>query len=133
MSAATLSIYDEVIGVKNREVRFTLRLASERISAREIIDRRVREEVAAYNRNRTEHFYGLVQPSDAERLLNGYRMRKQHAIDANEQCEKAIEAFDRNGFLLLVNDRQIESLDEPLILGDHTDVTFIKLVPLVGG
>ena len=133
MSAATLSIYDEVIGVQQREVRFTLRLASERVNAREIIDRRVREEVSAYNRDRTEHFYGLVQPSDAERLLNGYRMKTRHSIDAEEQCARAIEAFGRNGFLLLVNDRQIESLDEPIILGERADVTFIKLVPLVGG
>src|SRR5687767_11892214 len=38
--SAILSIYDEAIGVQAREPRFTLRLASERVTAREIIDRR---------------------------------------------------------------------------------------------
>ena len=37
MAAATVSIYDEVIGGAQREERFILRLASERVSAREII------------------------------------------------------------------------------------------------
>jgi len=131
--SATLSIYDEAIGVHTREPRFTLRLASERVTAREIIDRRVREEVATYNANRPGHFYGLVQPTESERLLNGYRLRHAKLIDADEQCAKAIEAFDRNGFLLLVNDRQVESLDEPLLIGERAEVTFLKLVPLVGG
>ena len=132
MSAATLSIFDEVVGT-GRQERFTLQLASERVTARELIERRVREEVTAYNRNRAEHYFGLVQPSDSERLLNGYRMGAQRVIDADEQCARAIEAFARNGFLLLVDDRQISALDEPIVLRGRAEVTFLKLVPLVGG
>lgn len=132
MSATALSIYDEVAGLE-RQPRFTLYLASERVTAREVIERRVHEEVARYNANRGEHFFGLVQPDDAERLLNGYRMRTPRLIDAEQQCKHALTAFRNHGFMLLVNDRQVESLDEPLILGDRMDVTFLKLVPLVGG
>lgn len=132
MSAAMLSIYDEVAGFE-RQPRFTLHLASERVTARDVIERRVREEVARYNAIRGEHFFGLVQPDDAERLLNGYRMRTPRLINADEQCRHAITAFRNNGFMLLVDNRQVESLDEPLILGDRADVTFLKLVPLVGG
>ena len=132
MSAAMLSIYDEVAGLE-RQPRFTIHLASERVTARELIERRVREEVARYNATLGEEFFGLVQPDDAERLLNGYRMRTPRRISADEQCKHALSAFRNHGFLLLVNDRQVESLDEPLILGDRTDLTFLKLVPLVGG
>lgn len=132
MSAATLSIYDEVAGLE-RQPRFTLQLVSQRVTARELIERRVREEVARYNANRGEHFYGLVQPDDAERLLNGYRMRTPRRIDAEQQCRHAISAFRNHGFMLLVGDLQIAALDEPLILGERVDVTFLKLVPLVGG
>jgi hypothetical protein len=131
--SAVLSIYDEVIGVQPREPRFTLTLVSERVTAREIISRRVREEVDAHNATMPEHFRGLVQPADAEVLLNSYRMRGPRQIDAERQCQKALEAFERNGFLLLVNDRQVESLDEPIVIGDRADATFIRLVPLVGG
>ena len=43
------------------------------------------------------------------------------------------QAFTRNGFFVLVGDRQVESLDEELELKVDTDVSFVKLVPLVGG
>ena len=39
---------------------------------------------------------------------------------------------DRNG-QLLVDNRQVESLDEEIELKVATEVSFIKLVPLVGG
>ena len=42
-------------------------------------------------------------------------------------------AFSRNGFVVLVGDRQIEELDEEVDLRRDTEVTFLKLVALVGG
>ncbi|MCX4818891.1 hypothetical protein OG883_03025 [Streptomyces sp. NBC_01142] len=53
--------------------------------------------------------------------------------DTGRAYERAIEAFGRNGFLVLVGDRQIVELDEELELGSATEVTFLRLVPLVGG
>ncbi len=38
----------------------------------------------------------------------------------------------RNGFLFLIDDRQVEHIDDVVILGEQTVVTFLKLVPLVG-
>jgi hypothetical protein len=35
--------------------------------------------------------------------------------------------------VLLVDDRQVESLDETVVLRAGGEVTFLKLVPLVGG
>lgn len=45
----------------------------------------------------------------------------------------ALEAFERNGFILLVEDRQVETLEEEIRVRPDTQVTFLKLVPLVGG
>ena len=45
----------------------------------------------------------------------------------------AVEAFSRNGFVVLVDDRQVESLDAVLDVSRRTEITFLKLVPLVGG
>jgi hypothetical protein len=39
----------------------------------------------------------------------------------------------RNGFFVLVGDRQAESLDEPFEVKADTEVSFVKLMPLVGG
>ncbi len=129
---AALKIVDETpTGEVLREV--TLMLASERITVRELIERRVREEVASFNARSTDVFHGLIQPSDTERELNGYRLRKPRQLDADAQCTEALRAFESNGFFMLVDDRQAESLDEEIIVGPDVRVSFVKLVPLVGG
>ncbi len=80
---------------------------------REIIRDRVRQEVEAYNRETPAYFQGLVQPVESERLLNGYRMKQQRKINWQEQYDRAIEAFQSNGFIVLVNDRQIDDRSWP--------------------
>lgn len=110
-----------------------LEFTEERLSARELIRRRVFQEVAEYNARQPGVFNGLVQPTDAERTLNGYRLRTPRRLDPERQCELALDAFGRNGFLLLVADRQVEELDDEVELPAGTEVVFLKLVPLVGG
>ncbi|MEV4812622.1 hypothetical protein [Micromonospora avicenniae] len=110
-----------------------LEIFEERLALRELIRRRVFQEVAEYNARRPEVFRGLVQPSDAERTLNGYRLREPRRVDAEEQYERAIEAFGRNGFVVLVDDRQVDHLDAEVQLHAGAEVCFLKLVPLVGG
>jgi len=110
-----------------------LDLLTERVTVRELIRSRVYQEVQDYNRSQPETFRGLIQPTDAEQTLNGYRVRGHRQIDWKAQFEKACDAFERNGFFVLVNDRQPDSLDEELTIDPTKTVTFVKLVPLVGG
>ncbi|WP_330264858.1 hypothetical protein [Streptomyces griseorubiginosus] len=110
-----------------------LEIAEERLAVRELIRRRVFQEVAEYNARTPEVFQGLVQPEDAERVLNGYALRTPRRIDPETQTELALKAFAGNGFLVLVGDRQVTELDEEIDLVLGTEVTFLKLVPLVGG
>ena len=77
-------------------------------------------------------FRGLVQPTAAERALNGER-DKPRRVDPERQFDAAVTAFARNGFVVLVDDRQVEDLDEPIDLRRDTEVTFLRLVALVGG
>jgi hypothetical protein len=132
MAKVAVSIIDEVPG-QGRHVAFTLDLSSERVTARELIERRVRHEVDAYNRQPPGTFTGLVQPTDSERVLNGWRLTHPRRIDPEEQVTSAWHAFNAGRILLLVNDRQIDALDEPLTLAPDAEVCFYKLVPLVGG
>ena len=114
--------------------RTKLVLASEKISARELIERRVRDEVARFNADAgVLTFRGLVAPLDAEREQSGYRLRQRRLLDADAQCALALEQFTRNGFFMLADDRQIESLDEEIVVTPTSTVSFVKLVPLVGG
>ncbi|MBC8082327.1 MAG: hypothetical protein H7Z21_03890 [Hymenobacter sp.] len=113
--------------------RLEIEIAREMLTVRELIAERVRDEVTAYNARQTGVFNGLVQPTESERVLNGYRLRPAKLIDAEQQTYRALEAFQTNGFFLLVNDRQVENLDEEIWLGAGATASFVKLTPLVGG
>lgn len=105
----------------------------ERMTVRELIRLRVREEVARHNARPSDRFNGLVRPDDAEMELNGYRLREPRRIDWERQAEIAERAFLANGFFVLAYDRQVEDLDEVVDLIADPDLVFIKLVALVGG
>lgn len=117
----------------SRSDGWALEIAEERIDAGELIRRRVFQEVAEYNARTPAVFQGLVQPQDTERVLNGYALRTPRRIDPEAQTELALKAFAGNGFLLLVGDRQLTELDDEIELGPGVEVTFLKLVALVGG
>jgi|SRR5688572_2104177 len=130
--STTLTIRDETAsGSAIHE--FPLQFPTERITVRELIRERVYQEVEDYNRREPEYFRGLVQPTDAEQTLNGFRIRKARQIDWKTQFDKAIDAFGRNGFFILIDDKQAESLDEEVVIKHGTQVSFVKLMPLVGG
>ena len=132
--STTLTIRDEMSFSFNDDAfEFTISLPAEVITARELIRERVQQEVEAHNARQPEYFRGLVQPTDTERTLNGFKLRPPRALDWREQFERAVEAFDRNGFILLVNERQVEDIDAVIEVKPQTTVTFLKLVPLVGG
>ena len=129
---ATLTIRDEALsGQVLSEI--TLDFFTERITARDLICRRIREEVRLYNMTKPKLFRSLVQPSEAEATLNGYKLRKGRTVNAEAQCKQALKAFEQNGFFILIDDRQVEELDEVIELKVDTKVSFLKLTPLVGG
>lgn len=130
----TIKIHDKLTyQVAGQPLEFAVSLPAENVSVRQLIEARVRQEVEAFNAEQSTYFNGLVQPSDTEQTLNGYHMKQKRPIDWQGQCRKALEAFERNGFILLVDERQAASLDEMIVVTPQTQVTFLRLVPLVGG
>lgn len=103
------------------------------ITLRDLIRTRVRDEVARFNAATGDVFTGLVMPEGAEPVHGGYRMPASRKIAWEEQADRAVEAFGRNGFFVLVDDRQVTGLDESLELTPDTDIRFVRLVQLVGG
>lgn len=112
-------------------VAWELEIFEERLALRELIRRRVFQEVAEFNARPGRPFRGLVTPRAVERALNPATAPSR--VDAEEQFRVAVEAFGRNGFVVLVGDRQVEDLDAIVELRAPTQVTFLKLVALVGG
>jgi hypothetical protein len=129
---ATLTIRDES-ATGETLLELTLTVPAERITVRDLIRQRVFHEVEEYNRRKPDTFRGLIQPSDSERMLNGYRLKQPRTVDANTQLARAIDAFAGNQIIMLVGDHQVESLDEEIVVGPDTRVSFLRLTPLVGG
>lgn len=130
--ATVVTIADETAtgGTLNE---FSLEFLNERVTVRELIRARVYQEVTEYNARQSDFFRGLVQPEGSERTAGGFRLRKQRKIDWEEQYKKALKGFQGNGFLILVDERQVDDLDEEIELRYDAKVSFLRLVPLVGG
>jgi hypothetical protein len=128
----TLIVHDETTSGQKTNT-FTLDCLTERMTVREVIRGRIYQEVRDYNQREPECFRGLVEPAEAELVLNGYKLKQRRQIDWKEQFKRACEAFERNGFFLLVDDRQATHLDQEFLVKADTEVSFVKLVPLVGG
>ena len=128
----TVTIKDETTGgeVLNK---IPVSFASELVSIKEIIRARVLADVAAYNLKLPEYFQGLVQPGEAEQTLNGFRMKERRKVDPEKQYAIALDAFSKNGYFVLIDNIQAEDPEQMVVINANTDISFIKLTPLVGG
>lgn len=105
------------------------------ITVAHLISERVRFEVARQNEQIENRFY-LILPSEKETFLNqkvNAPQPKRPSIDAEKQIYIALDAFQKNHFLVLIDNRQAEQLTETIVLNDFTQVSFVKMTPLVGG
>lgn len=103
------------------------------VTLRDLIRSRLQQEVERYNRSLPETFQGLVQPEESEQILNGFRLKTKRPLDWEMQCRRAYSSFEKNGFLVLVDGKQVTELDERFDLHEDSEIDFIKLVPLIGG
>jgi hypothetical protein len=130
--AVTISIKDETAA---RAVTHSIPVSfsSELVAVKDIIRARVYADVEAYNNKLPEYFMGLVQPKAAELTLNGYKMKQRRKVDPEIQFQTAMDAFAKNGYFVLIDNIQAESPDQMIVVTPQTDISFVKLTPLVGG
>ncbi|MEM9311425.1 MAG: hypothetical protein AAGA34_08255 [Pseudomonadota bacterium] len=145
--SVVVRIRDEFFGEQSKEVEpaGTLTLASEQVSLREIIRQRVFTEVADVNekriersraRRKTRSFLIDVETGSTEDTLNPLRPlagAKRNQLDAEAEFERALRGFQSNRYVILLDDRQVESLEEPVTVTPDTEITFLHLMPLKGG
>ncbi len=140
--AVTLKVVDEFFG-GSRPGRFNgvdLQIASHGTTAREIISLRVSTEIYRLRREdakaRTFTRSLLVDADTQEVLLNPaipLRQGGRTALDIEEEIERANAAFNNRKFIMLVDDRQIDELDDGVGLRPDSEVLFLFLSPLKGG
>ena len=103
--------------------QFEIQLSTSVLTLRDVITERVFQEVEIYRAGTTALPYTLVSRET----------QAIYTIDYEQERFNALRGFAENGYLVLINDRQVESLDETLSLQNAATVTFIRLVPIVGG
>jgi len=147
---AVLDIYDERRPGAERELRHRLELPIERISARDLIRCRIEADIALHNAAERARLDGkiaadraasngwLVTPGPVEQALNGARGvygpgSRLDLIESERMTAVALDAFACNGFFMIFDGRQITDPDEVLTVTEDSTVTFLRLVPLVGG
>lgn len=131
LTANILQIRDEsAAGLVFYEMQ--LQFETETVTIKEIIEQRVKDEVAKYNQNTSQDSKGLVTPSIKERFLNKSIIKK-HKVDVDKQIQIALNAFENNGFFMLVDDYQVDGLDDVVTITKKTVISFVKLTQLVGG
>ena len=131
MSAAIdLQLFDIDSAAPSKRVPVgVLHLEYDTLTVRELIQQRIKQEVQNYNNNVQQVTQLLIKPLDIEQQLN----KKKRKIDPETQIKKALQAFQQNGFFILVDEQQVESLEQTIIIMPDTEVSFFRLVPLVGG
>lgn len=138
---AQLSVVEKIVGQTQRQA-FTLRLASERISARDIVAQHVRDEVDRLNalarRKHAEHdrvasFLVGEHAHELERRLNTPDRKGPKVIDRTKEVDAALDAIAARTVIVLFDDVEVEDLDADLTVTDQSKITFLRLVPLVGG
>lgn len=114
--------------------RIEIAVQNERTTVKDLIAARVEAEVKSYNHTLPEYFKGLIQPSEAEKTLNGFKLRnRKKKIDVEKQILTALDAFQKNGYFILIDDQQAENLEQEVLVSPATEISFVKLTQLVGG
>jgi hypothetical protein len=134
---ATLKVVDQHFGTgaSERRAGVSLRLASERVTAREIIRSRVTAEVEALTQRTqapSRSYIIDVEQGSPESLLNP-SANNAKVPDVEAEVQRAITAFTKRRYIMLLDDRQIEDLDAGVGLRPESEVVFVYLKPLKGG
>ncbi|MHC4950866.1 MAG: hypothetical protein ACYTEU_07770 [Planctomycetota bacterium] len=107
---------------------------TEEITLRDLIKSRVYQEAKDANVTKGNHPLPMLKLTEIEQTLNPLKKKKKgKAIDFQEQYDKAIDAFDKNRYFVLVDDFQPTKLDDKITLKPDTKVNFVRLVFLAGG
>lgn len=114
-----LGVFAGGIG-KEPELVFSINTSSEKITVREIIAKKVSEEVKNFSQKRK--FSRCLEDSSANLC-----------VKSEEEVFAAINAFKKNEFIVLVSDKEIQDLDEEINVALISRIEFYQLIPLEGG
>ncbi len=126
-----VSVLERTFGGDSTD-RYLVQLADSRMKVKDLIRACIDDRVASLKVDAadTGGRVFFAQP-ETEALLNGRRQPKESRIET--QYERAYSAFTANQILLLVDEQQYTDLDEEVVIRPQSSITFLRLMPLVGG
>jgi uncharacterized protein (DUF952 family) len=105
------------------------------LSLGELLDRRVRDEVAVYDADPGPVYVGLVQPHDAVRYSDGSRMRAPRHLDVEAFVAAALEAVAAGLLRARIGgptgDRVLTRLEDEVPVALTDELTFVLERPVV--
>ncbi|HEX2988956.1 MAG TPA: hypothetical protein VHS06_12415 [Chloroflexota bacterium] len=125
-----------------------LQLMEERLTVAELIRRTVEEQVrellvrrklaADQARQLLDRQY-LTEKEIARQAEHGAvrypsgRVRQEPPIDPAAEVWKALRGFENGSYLILIDGRRMERLEETIDFAPGVQVTFLRVMPLMGG
>lgn len=110
-----------------------------RLTLRELLKRIVLEEVEAFRTRQEQQRLTRVltkaeiqQGVDLGKVDMGGRNLQQQ-VDPQVAVDNALQSFEDGFYFVFIDDEQQQDLDAEVYLKPNSHVTFLRLVPLVGG
>ncbi len=112
---------------------FDLLLSKPQVSVKEIISERVKLEVENYRNKKKSKGYSLFEVDKVEQIFNKYDLKITSKLNIEKQVAIALRAFDSNEYFIIIDITQVDSLEQRVDITDNLQVSFLKLVPIMGG
>jgi hypothetical protein len=135
-----LSVNSRILGASSTAPQLEptlLNLLEQRLTVAELIRLTVEEQVRTLvvrQRLAVEEAQELLDRHYADQRTDPPRAPHQpHTISAKRETARAQRAFAEGRYVIIVNGRQVEQLDEEVVFDLDAKVTFLRLTPLVGG
>ncbi len=110
-----------------------LKVSESELTVRELLQRRVQQEVGKFNRERPVCYQALVYPQGAQETSRGFRLGQHRDLDWQIQLQRALRSFELGALTVYVDAKAVTELDAVLPLRDAMEIVFVKLSPIVAG
>ena len=74
-----------------------------------------------------------VQEQSVHGVVKHPTEKPQKEIDPQTEITKAHQGFQQSTYIIVIDGKQIEKLDEVVTLTAQSKITFVRITPLVGG
>ncbi len=140
-----VQVFDESFGAiassAARVERSPLEFAASQITATDLIRFRIEREkeraedamLAMVSERAGTMEHALNSAPTIARGFAAPAARLAKPLDIDKAVADAVDAFEKGQFLVLVNDRQIHTVTEPIQLHEVNEAVFLRLLPLKGG